>query len=144
MSAGAGGGRQRGTLADRGSRGRRAGRGTGGALVVASAFFVVLLALVAADRLWWVVAAAYAVLSVVAFAAYALDKSAARRGSWRTAESTLHTLGLVGGWPGALVARHAFRHKTTKQPFRSVFWLTVAINCAALVAYVVAGPKFLR
>lgn len=75
----------------------------------------------------------YLVLSGVTFAAYALDKSAARRGARRTAENTLHLLALAGGWPGALVARHSLRHKTRKQPFRSIFWITVAVNSAALV-----------
>lgn len=48
---------------------------------------------------------AYAVASVLAFFAYAFDKAAAVRGRWRTQESTLHLIGLAGGWPGALVAR---------------------------------------
>jgi uncharacterized membrane protein YsdA (DUF1294 family) len=30
------------------------------------------------------------------------------------------------------VARRAFRHKTTKQPFRAIFWATVIVNCVAL------------
>jgi uncharacterized membrane protein YsdA (DUF1294 family) len=36
------------------------------------------------------------------------------------------------GWPGALAARRVFRHKTTKQPFRTIFWGTVIANCVAL------------
>ena len=39
---------------------------------------------------------------------------------------------LMGGWPGALVARRVFRHKTSKQPFRTIFWATVIVNCVAL------------
>lgn len=70
--------------------------------------------------------------SVVTFAVYASDKSAARRGSWRVPESTLHMLAVLGGWPGALAAQQALRHKTRKQPFRTVFWLTVVVNCAVL------------
>ena len=75
----------------------------------------------------------YLLLSGVAFAMYRADKSAASiSGRRRTPESTLHTIDLLGGWPGALVARHVFRHKTIKQPFRTVFWLTVLANGAAL------------
>ena len=48
-------------------------------------------------------------------------------------ESTLHLLDLACGWPGGLAARHLLRHKTRKQPFRAVFWLTVVANCALLV-----------
>ena len=47
---------------------------------------------------------------------------------------------LVGGWPGALVARRVFRHKTTKQPFRTIFWVTVIANCVALAWFVAAAP----
>lgn len=72
----------------------------------------------------------YVLLSTLAFLVYGADKSAARKGARRVPEATLHILGLLGGWPGALVARHVFRHKTRKQPFRTVFWLTVALNCA--------------
>ena len=75
----------------------------------------------------------YAALSLVAFIAYALDKSAAQRGAWRTSEATLLMLGLTGGWPGALIAQETLRHKSKKAPFRTVFWATVLINCAALV-----------
>ena len=71
--------------------------------------------------------------SIVTFAVYALDKSAARRGAGRTPESSLHLLSLVGGWPGALLARHFLRHKSAKVPFRRVFWGTVAGNVAVFV-----------
>jgi uncharacterized membrane protein YsdA (DUF1294 family)/cold shock CspA family protein len=71
-------------------------------------------------------------LSVVTFIAYALDKWAARADRWRTKESTLHMLGLAGGWPGALVAQQVLRHKSKKQSFQTAFWFTVAVNCAGL------------
>ncbi len=81
---------------------------------------------------WWI-AAVYAVVSVVTFAAYGLDKRAAgRAGARRTPESTLLLLGLVAGWPGALVAQQVFRHKTRKRSFRRAFWGTVVLNVLAL------------
>lgn len=86
--------------------------------------------LVLLDRLhptvWWFQLGA----SVVGFAAYGIDKSAARRGGRRIPEARLHLIDLLGGWPGSLLARHLFRHKTVKQPFRTIFWLTVAANIA--------------
>ena len=82
--------------------------------------------------LWF--AAGYAGLSLVAFFAYAFDKSAARAGRWRVSEGTLHSLGLAGGWPGALQAQQLLRHKSNKPSFRSVFWATVSINTAGFVA----------
>lgn len=82
-----------------------------------------------------VVLLAYLGLSLVAFVAYALDKSAAVSGRWRTAEQTLHLFSLVGGWPGALVAQQLLRHKTSKQSFVVVFWVTVLLNVGAFVAW---------
>ena len=76
--------------------------------------------------------AAYIVLSAISFVVYGVDKSAARRSGWRVPERTLQLLSLAGGWPGALVAQAVFRHKTHKQPFRAIFWATVAINCLGL------------
>jgi uncharacterized membrane protein YsdA (DUF1294 family) len=73
----------------------------------------------------------YLAASLIAFIAYARDKSAAKKGHRRTSENTLHMLALIGGWPGALIARSVLRHKSRKQPFRIIFWLTVILNCAA-------------
>jgi len=81
----------------------------------------------------------YLVASVVAFAVYAADKSAARAGRRRTPENTLILLGLVGGWPGALVAQRTLRHKTRKTGFLAAFWLSAALNVAVLAALVWAG-----
>lgn len=94
-----------------------------------AAAFVVL------DLPWWL-PALYGAMSILAFGAYGLDKSAARRGSPRVSEQTLLLLGLVGGWPGALVAQQLFRHKTRKRSFRRVFWATVVVNILALAGYV--------
>ena len=74
----------------------------------------------------------YLAASLAAFLAYALDKSAARSDQWRTKESTLHLIGLAGGWPGALAAQRLLRHKSRKQSFQIVFWATVILNCCAL------------
>ena len=79
------------------------------------------------------VLAVYLVASIVSFIAYAADKSAARTGAWRIRERTLHLLALAGGWPGALIAQQRLRHKSKKESFRAVFWVTVWMNCGALV-----------
>jgi uncharacterized membrane protein YsdA (DUF1294 family)/cold shock CspA family protein len=78
---------------------------------------------------------AYLGLSLLAFIAYAFDKSAAVSGRWRTAEQTLHIVSLAGGWPGALLAQQLLRHKTSKQSFIFAFWLTVLLNVGAFVAW---------
>jgi uncharacterized membrane protein YsdA (DUF1294 family) len=79
----------------------------------------------------YAILATYAVLSVIAFALYGLDKRAAVRGARRTPERTLHLISLAGGWPGALVAQSAFRHKRRKGRFMAVFAATVLIHAAA-------------
>jgi uncharacterized membrane protein YsdA (DUF1294 family)/cold shock CspA family protein len=95
-----------------------------------------LLLYLAVSVMWkpplWL-AAAYVLVSLVTFIAYAADKSAAARGAWRTPESTLHTLSVIGGWPGALLAQHFLRHKSSKAEFRSVFWGTVVVSVGTFV-----------
>lgn len=90
-----------------------------------------MVGVVLAGRLPLAVLWLYLGASAVAFIAYWLDKSAARYGRWRTAESTLHLFGLAGGWPGALFAQRVFRHKSRKAEFQRVFWVTVLVNCLA-------------
>lgn len=77
---------------------------------------------------------AYCLISAVAFVTYWLDKSAAQNNQWRTKETTLHLLGLAGGWPGALLAQRLLRHKSSKQSFQEDFRMTVIANCVALCA----------
>jgi len=71
--------------------------------------------------------------SVTTYILYAYDKAKAKAGGQRIRENTLHWLALMGGWPGAIFAQKIHRHKTYKQPFRTVFWTTVILNCAALI-----------
>ena len=78
---------------------------------------------------------AYTVMSAIAFIAYGLDKSAASAGRQRTPEITLHFLGLLCGWPGALLAQRVFRHKSRKAAFQSTFWGTVGVNVVALLFF---------
>jgi uncharacterized membrane protein YsdA (DUF1294 family) len=95
-----------------------------------------LLLYMALGFLWklppWV-AGIYVGASAVTFIAYAIDKTAAARGSRRTPESTLHMLSFFGGWPGAILAQQLLRHKSSKREFRQVFWGTVTLNVIGLV-----------
>lgn len=109
----------------------RKGRGLAPVLLVVAAFFAGLLVILPPLE-WQRVASVYGLVSLVTFALYGLDKRAARRGAWRTAEAHLHLLELFGGWPGALLAQRLFRHKTRKVSFRVVFVLAIIANLAAL------------
>ncbi len=74
----------------------------------------------------------YGALSLGTFVLYAVDKSAAAKGEWRTKEQTLHLLALLGGWPGAAAAQRLLRHKSSKPAFQVVYRATVVLNCAVL------------
>ena len=105
-----------------------------GAVALASAS-----ALAAAGVIPILLVAALFGLSALAYLMYWFDKSAAHRNGQRTPENTLHLVGLAGGWPGALIAQQRFRHKTIKQPFQAVFWVTVVFNVAAVTWLVKSG-----
>lgn len=104
------------------------------AVVFTGLFLLALAGLILAGRLPLWLGAFYLLASLTTFAAYAIDKSAARNNRWRTQESTLHLLGLACGWPGALAAQRLLRHKSVKREFLNVYWVTVALNCLACAA----------
>lgn len=110
-----------------GGAGRRRAAGAGNYLVIVA--FIAFALVVNAN--WpiplWVVGL-YVLASLLCFAVYASDKSAARKGSWRVSENTLHLLAVIGGWPGAICAQQMLRHKTQKASFRVMFWVTVVVN----------------
>lgn len=91
----------------------------------------------------WTLGAAVAI-NLITFVAYAMDKSAAQNGQWRTKESHLHLLALAGGWPGAWLAQQSLRHKSSKVEFRAVYWVTVVLHCAFLLAWVAGWLPFGR
>lgn len=70
----------------------------------------------------------YPVASVLCFFLYWHDKNSAQQGRQRTPEKTLHLVELAGGWPGALIAQQAFRHKTRKWSYQLVFWAIVTMH----------------
>ncbi|WP_024301271.1 DUF1294 domain-containing protein [Pseudogulbenkiania sp. MAI-1] len=122
------------------ARRRPARRTDGIATAAVLLFFLGLwLALLAGRLPFWLVAL-YAGASLASFLLYWHDKTAAQRGQWRTPEIQLHWLALLGGWPGALVAQRAFRHKSSKASFRRVYWLTVGLNLAGLGWWLAKGP----
>lgn len=63
------------------------------------------------------------------------DKQRAIAGDRRISEGDLLGLALIGGTPGAFLARHVFRHKTRKQPFSTWLLLIATIQAGALVGF---------
>lgn len=104
------------------------------ASAIAAVFFLVIVFMaVLTAKIPLVILGIYIIASLWTFIIYSKDKSAAKKGDWRTPEKTLHLLSLAGGWPGALVAQQELRHKSKKESFRSAFWLTVILNCCVFV-----------
>lgn len=81
----------------------------------------------------WKLLAVWALVNGITLGLYAIDKSAAVEGRWRTPEARLHVFALAGGWPAAAFAQQKLRHKTTKESFRATFWLTVFLNMALML-----------
>jgi len=112
---------------------------TGMAIGVSSVFVLGTIGLAGGGYLSWVVPSWYLGWSAFLFLLYGWDKNAAEGGHWRTRESSLNALALVGGWPGGWIAQQAFRHKSRKVSFQVEFWIAVALNVAVLIWLVREG-----
>lgn len=79
----------------------------------------------------------FVTINAMTFGAFAADKRAAERRTWRVPEARLLGLALLGGTPLALVAQQALRHKTRKEPFRTQLWLIAGLQTLLLGATLV-------
>ncbi|NNG99512.1 DUF1294 domain-containing protein [Acinetobacter sp. ANC 5414] len=68
------------------------------------------------------------IINALTYWMYAQDKEEALLGNRRVPEQTLHILSFLGGWPTAWLAQEKMRHKTQKQPFRKIYFCTIALN----------------
>ena len=107
-------------------------------LILGLGFYAILALLAVMQKISWLVVGWYFVLGLITYGMYAKDKAAAQSGEWRTPESTLHLLSILGGWVGAMVAQTYLRHKSQKPEFRMTYYLTVVINLAVLL-FIMAG-----
>ena len=60
----------------------------------------------------------FALINLAAFFIYGLDKWKAVHGYWRISERTLLLLAATGGFAGAYLGMHIFRHKTKHKKFK--------------------------
>lgn len=75
-----------------------------------------------------------AAINAAAFGLFAADKRRAMRNERRISERDLLTCAALGGVVGAITAQQLFRHKTRKEPFRTILIaLFVAWALAAVV-----------
>ena len=87
-------------------------------------------------RLVWVLLTVYAMVNVIAFTLYGIDKRRAKKNLWRIRERTLLlATGLFGG-VGAWLGMKVFRHKTQHMVFK-VLVPIMAIAQMLLMAFAV-------
>ena len=79
-------------------------------------------------RFWMLIGGVYGVASLTSFAVMGWDKRAAEKERRRVPENVLHTIELVGGWPGALVGMAIWKHKRRKVSFVVVTALIVVLH----------------
>lgn len=91
----------------------------------------------------FVPACLYVGMSVLTFFLYWRDKHQARNEGWRTPEKVLHGAELLGGWPGGLIGQQAFRHKTRKLSYQTMFWLIVLLHELFWIDRLFMGGRFL-
>ncbi|MBP5410671.1 MAG: DUF1294 domain-containing protein [Lachnospiraceae bacterium] len=77
-----------------------------------------------------------AVINVVAFIVYGIDKHRAKAGAWRISEMTLWVLAAIGGSVGALLGMEVFRHKTKKRSFQIVIAAIVFVQVLLVLGWV--------
>lgn len=63
------------------------------------------------------------------------DKSYAIAGSRRIPEANLLGCALLGGTPGAFLARHMFRHKTRKEPFTTYLRFIASLQAVGIIGF---------
>ena len=76
-----------------------------------------------------------AVINVLTFAAFGMDKRAAVHNRWRTRESTLLGLSAVGGACGGLIGMYVFHHKTKKPAFAIGLPAMIVIHVLLILAF---------
>lgn len=74
-------------------------------------------------------------INLISLLAMYIDKKKAKRGSWRTKESTLFTLVLLGGGIGGIAGMYLFRHKTKKPGFVIGFPAILIIEIICVIIF---------
>lgn len=97
------------------------------------AYILTLAVLALAGLLSGIVLLAISLANVLSYWFYAQDKEAAQLGNRRVPENNLHLLSFLGGWPAAWLAQEKLRHKTQKQPFRQIYFCTIALNIVLIL-----------
>lgn len=84
----------------------------------------------------WLILIYTAVMSLIAFAAFGIDKYKAKTNRWRISEKTLFLLALLGGGVGAYLGMKVFHHKTRHKQFAIGLPLIMIIQLG-LIAFLI-------
>ena len=83
-------------------------------------------------------AMAFLVVNFTTILRFRQDKRRAQAGERRIPEADLLTLAVIGGSPGALLARRLFRHKTRKEPFSTRLQLIAVVQLGLMLGAMVS------
>ena len=73
-----------------------------------------------------------AIINIIAFFMYGLDKAKAKLDKWRIPESTLLGVAFIGGSLGALFGMQLFRHKTKHMKFKILIPVFLILHIVAI------------
>lgn len=71
-----------------------------------------------------------ALMNLLTFLLYGIDKAKAKKNRWRISEAVLLSAAFFGGSFGALLGMHLFRHKTNHRKFKILVPLFLFLNAA--------------
>ena len=79
-----------------------------------------------------------AVINVVTFFMYGIDKWKAKKSKWRIRESALLGLAVLGGSIGAWLGMKVWHHKTQHKKFKYVVPAIIIIQLALIVYFIIS------
>ena len=86
------------------------------------------------------IAALLIIVNLTAFVLFYYDKHAAQDRLWRISEGTLLLVALIGGSVGAIVGQQVMRHKTQKEPFRTMLYSIPVLQIVAIAWLFIEQP----
>ena len=80
-----------------------------------------------------IIIAYFAIINLIAFFMYGIDKLRAKRSKWRISEAKLLMVAVIGGRIGALLGIWVWHHKTLHKKFKYGVPLIIAAQAALLI-----------
>lgn len=74
-----------------------------------------------------------AIINIISFAMYGIDKVKAKLNKWRIPEVTLLGVAFVGGSLGAMLGMQVFRHKTKHMKFMILVPVFLVLHIVAII-----------